>query len=134
MTRRALLPALLAAAVLLLCACGSSESRTMKWFEDHREALSADAEARLAGEFSDVFDGDVWRGEHTIVEYCVPDGLTAQYSGVFYSPDDVPAAFQNVSVPLTETGDGEWIWCDRGDNHGLVRRIAEKWFYFEATF
>lgn len=134
MTRRGLLSVLLVSAILLLVACTSSEERVLTWFDAHRAELTEDAEARLMGECSDDFDGDVWRGEHTIVEYCVPGGLTAQYSGVFYSPDDVPAAFQNVSVRLTESGEGEWTWRDRGDNHGLVRRLEENWYYFEASF
>ena len=56
------------------------------------------------------------------------------YYGCYYSPDDVPLAFQNSDVPLVQNGHERWEWEAEGDNHGSTERISEKWFYFEASF
>lgn len=76
-----------------------------------------------------------WVGEHTIVEYTVT-GLSAsfQYSGFFYSRDNVPVSFQNSGEEMIEISDTEWEWHGEGDNHGYVRQIEPDWFYFEASF
>ena len=59
--------------------------------------------------------------------------LLPGYHGFYYSPDDVPLAFQNTAVPLEETADG-WTWRAEGDNRGFTRRLAPGWYYFEAYF
>lgn len=76
-----------------------------------------------------------WDGDHTIVEYTVT-GLSAssQYSGFFYSRDNVPVSFQNSGEELIEISDTEWEWHGEGDNHGYVRQIEPYWFYFDASF
>lgn len=55
--------------------------------------------------------------------------------GFYYSPDDVPAAYQNSNYNLTDVSDDEWKWLENGtDNGGRTIRIREKWFYYEAWF
>ena len=75
---------------------------------------------------------NVYHGVHTIVQFDLPS-LTNQYTGYYYSPDDVPLAFQAADVPLTETDEG-WTWQGEGDNHGTTQRIAECWFRYTAEF
>ncbi|MDO5400908.1 MAG: hypothetical protein Q4F17_08005 [Eubacteriales bacterium] len=78
-------------------------------------------------------DFTTWTGEHTMEEFL----LTARgstYYGVYYSHDDVPLAFQNTSVKLTQNGHAYWVWTAEGDNHGATQRLREHWYYFEAHF
>ncbi len=78
-----------------------------------------------------------WPGEHTMVEYWF-NGKgyvhNSTYYGCYYSYDDVPLAFQNISVPLVSDGEDQWIWRAEGDNHGMTRKIQDHWYYFEASF
>lgn len=90
------------------------------------------------GEILDIEDIEsmyVFEGEHNMVEFMVDeDGMIppAQYYGFYYSPDDVPLAFQNVKVPLTEYKENEWEWREEGDNRGVTKKIIDCWYYFEA--
>ena len=61
-------------------------------------------------------------------------GAKAPYTGFYYSPDGIPAAYQNVDLPLTETGEGTWSWSDGTDNHGTTASLGNGWFNFEAWF
>lgn len=63
-------------------------------------------------------------------------GLVANscFFGCFYSPNDVPAGFQNVDVELVSDGEGRWTWQGEGDNCGSVEKLRDKWYYFEAKF
>ena len=79
-----------------------------------------------------ILSANDWPGQHPMVEYLLFTGA-AGYYGFYYSPDDVPLAFQNVPVPLTETADG-WQWQGKGDNRGITRRLSPQWFFFEAHF
>ena len=59
----------------------------------------------------------------------------SKYYGFYYSPDDVPVAYQNVNDNLTHVSDDEWKWSDNGtDNGDRTIRIIENWFYYEAWF
>ena len=55
------------------------------------------------------------------------------YYGFYFSPDDVPLAFQNAPISLEETPTG-WQWRGEGDDHGSTRRLSPHWYYFEAYF
>lgn len=86
-------------------------------------------------EIEDIESIYIFTGEHNMVEFMIDgDGLIppAQYYGFYYSPDDVPLAFQNVNVPLTEYKENEWEWTEEGDNHGITKKITDCWYYFEA--
>lgn len=86
----------------------------------------------------EIIDGikvDVWGGEHTMYEFCLGTGVgNTQYWGVYYSPDDVPLAYQNTDVSLIANNKGSWTWQAEGDNYGTTKKIIEKWYYFEASF
>ena len=66
-----------------------------------------------------------------MVEYILLTG--SGYYGFYYSPDDVPLAFQNVPVPLEETSTG-WQCQAEGDDHGFTYRLSPGWYYFEVHF
>lgn len=76
---------------------------------------------------------NTWEGEHSMTEFLL---LTRgdTYYGCYYSPEDVPMAFQNADVTLTQRAADYWEWSDVGDNSGSTSRLFENWFYFEASF
>ena len=48
---------------------------------------------------------NAWPGEHSMVEFMISGfglGSATSYYGCYYSPDDVPLAFQNMDVKLTQ--------------------------------
>ena len=117
---------------------GGVEQRVVTLFEKHGAELT---EQMAAFEEDGTIAGTKnwksvthWQGEHEMVEYTVATAGSTYY-GFYYSPDDVPLAFQNTDVPLVpaETEEG-WIWTAEGDNRGRTYRLAERWFYFEAKF
>ncbi len=71
---------------------------------------------------------------HPIGELCFGPSILhgRQYYGCYYSPDDVPRGFQNVEVTLVPDGENRWTWRAEGDNHGMTKKISDKWYYFEA--
>ena len=74
-----------------------------------------------------------WDGAHRMTEFVIMSyGDT--YYGCYYSPDDVPLAFQNTDVELIQDGHAYWEWEAEGDNHGSTSKIMERWYYFEASF
>lgn len=56
------------------------------------------------------------------------------YYGCYYSPDDVPFAFQGTKAELAETEEGRWTWAAEGDNHGETSKIMDGWYFFRASF
>ena len=79
---------------------------------------------------------NTWRGEHTMIEFLISgfgSGSASSYYGCYYSPDDVPLAFQNMDVNLTQCGHDSWKWSGEGDNHGKTIKIMDHWYYFEAS-
>jgi len=78
-----------------------------------------------------------FRGNNDIVQfYYGGKGIApaSKYYGFYYSPDDVPVAYQNANCNLTDVSDDEWKWSDGTDNGGRTIRIMENWFYYEAWF
>jgi len=75
---------------------------------------------------------NTWEGEHSMTEFILfTRGST--YFGCYYSPDDVPLAFQNTDVELSQDGHDYWEWQAEGDNHGTTKKIREGWYYFTAS-
>jgi len=74
-----------------------------------------------------------WDGTHPMTEFVIMSyGDT--YYGCYYSPDDVPLAFQNTGLQVTQDGHNYWEWEADGDNHGSTSRITENWYFFKASF
>lgn len=136
------LPSVLLCLALLLSVptgCASGGRRVMDCWEKHHAALAENiARHSETGEPLAAPRGVTvreWSGEHVIVEYTVTAfGIApaSAYRGFFWSQDDVPVSFQNAGTDLVQSGEAEWRWSAEGDDHGLVRRIAPGWFYFEA--
>lgn len=80
----------------------------------------------------------IFRGNNDIIQFyyggvgIVP---ASKYYGFYYSPDDVPAAYQNIKCNLTTVFNDEWKWSEVStDNGGRTIRIMKNWFYYEAWF
>ena len=79
---------------------------------------------------------NTWEGEHSMTEFLIAaSGFIPEstYYGCYYSPDDVPLAFQNLDTVLVQEGDS-WTWVGEGDNCGITTKIMDNWYYFEASF
>ena len=124
------------ATVAWVCTPGE---RVASFVQSHKEDLSEVASAYLNGDTSTEscrgasVDG-VFDGEHPIVQFYTLGWGLVPYMGFYYSPDDTPAAFQNVNVELMLTGDNRWEWTDGTDNRGMTKRIDDCWYYYEAWF
>ena len=78
-----------------------------------------------------------WPGAHPMTEFTLSGwgiGSGTRYYGCYYSPDDVPLPFQNAGMALTQDGHDYWTWTGEGDNHGATKKLADCWYYFEASF
>ena len=136
--RRILLAVALLVCGVFLLMNSNGERRVVNRFVKHRPALEQQMSLwEQNGTLSNTENWKAvnhWSGEHEMVEYLVTTAGDTYY-GFYYSPDDVPLAFQNTDAPLApaETEKG-WIWTAEGDNRGRTYRLAEQWFYFEAKF
>lgn len=130
-------PVVLIAAIALLCAAvyfSNPQLRVKTFVSLHKQKLEQGIEANLgvpANIGVDVFN--TWSGEHSMTEFILFTWGDTYY-GCYYSPDDVPLAFQNTKVKLTQDGHAYWTWKAGGDNHGATSKIADRWYYFEASF
>ena len=103
------------------------------------EEIAADClrGGQTAARYKSVEIEGVFPGEHRIVQFFSGGfGLApaSTYCGFYYSEDSVPAAYQNVDVPLTPAGEDAWRWSDGTDNGGVTRRITGHWFSYRAWF
>jgi len=74
-----------------------------------------------------------WEGAHPMTEFVIlARGNT--YYGCYYSPEDVPVAFQNTDVELKQKSQTTWEWNAEGDNKGSTSKIMDKWYFFKASF
>lgn len=74
-----------------------------------------------------------WDGSHPMTEFLIMS-YGSTYYGCYYSPGDVPLAFQNTDVELIQQGRDCWKWNGEGDNHGETSKIMEYWYFFKASF
>ena len=132
---------ILIAAVLLICGVtflvnNNAERRVVKCFSEHQSALEEQMRLWEQGGVLSYTENwkavNHWNGDHEMVEYLV-EATGDTYRGFYYSPDDVPLAFQNTNVSLVPAENG-WMWTADGDNRGWTYRLKDKWFYFEAKF
>lgn len=87
---------------------------------------------KLDGVFKSQASGN---DEAGIVQYRVKaHGLTSAgtYYGFYYSPDDEPAAYQNIDCRLMEDGDNRWSWSKDGAS-GVTYKICDKFYYYKAV-
>ena len=130
------------AAVIMIAAItymNAPERRVLRYYNANKEDLNQRVEDYMNGENLSWSGGalkmvNAWPGEHEMVEYIlISNGNT--YRGFYYSPDDVPLAFQNTETILyQEDGSNRWTWSSEGDNHGETYKIDDGWYYFSASF
>lgn len=115
---------LLTATILLICVLsllGSPKFCTKMFVELYHDSIENGLETSMCVPADDaVLFGykhvNTWEGEHSMTELVISvRGDT--YYGCYYSPDDVPLAFQNTQVTLTQDGQFFWTWIAEGDNH-----------------
>lgn len=129
-----------AAAILVLLGYWMSPEQRMNRFvaknaEMLEESLGADLSGGYPGGIGVKYYNCWGRyGEHPIGEFCFGPSLLhgRQYYGCYYSPDDEPRGFQSVEVTLVPDGENCWTWRAEGDNHGMTKKITDRWYYFEA--
>lgn len=137
--KKVLLPTVLCLLLALWLILGRTapEKRVVRYVEAHQAELqTAVDDYFLRGQHlsygGDIQTANDWPGQHPMIEYLLfttPGG----YYGFYYSPDQIPLAFQNTGVPLVPS-DGGWCWQGEGDNHGTTRLISPGWYFFEAHF
>lgn len=118
------------------------ERRIKNFVNRNSEELVTIAEACLNSDttvktYKGVNVEQVFRGDHDIVQFyyggmgIAPASI---YYGFYYSPDDVPTAYQNTNNKLSAVSYDEWEWSDGTDNGGGTIKIMKNWFYYEAWF
>ena len=131
-------------AILILKWYSNPERRIFAMVERNLEKYEIAAQQMLNGEIpasgvnvSGVRDIHVRMGEHIIVDFFVTGyGLAPSggYYGFYYSPEDLPLMALDEMAKLTEYEPGAWTWQGNGDNDGVIKKIADCWYYYEATF
>ena len=87
---------------------------------------------RLDGVFKSQADGNDEEGivQYMVKAYGLPSAGT--YYGFYYSPDDEPAAYQNIDCRLMEDGDNRWSWSKDGAS-GVTCKICDKFYYYKVV-
>ena len=127
------------AALAVLFIWSSPEQRVSRFVAKNAEVLEESLGTDLSGGYPGGLGIQYYNcwGEdsgHPIGEFCFGPSLLhgRQYYGCYYSPDDEPRGFQSVEVTLVPDGENRWTWRADGDNHGMTKKISDKWYYFEA--
>lgn len=68
--------------------------------------------------------------QYTVNAYGLPSA--GAYYGFYYSPDDEPAAYQNIDCRLKEDGENRWSWSKDGAS-GVTYKICDKFYYYKAV-
>lgn len=98
-------------ALLLTAAIWPTPEYRAAWYViRHQTELQADMDAFFLQGKNLSYDGSFlyvndWPGQHSMVEYVFMEQGGRLY-GFYYSPDNVPLAFQNIALPLQETRGG----------------------------
>ena len=136
------------AIVIILAACiinmpANKAKLVLNLWHDDFEANSisalqnCNAEDKLHGVRLDgIFKSQASESDETgIVQYTVNAyGLPSAgaYYGFYYSPDDEPAAYQNIDCRLKEDGDNRWSWSKDGAS-GVTYKICDKFYYYKVV-
>lgn len=117
----------------VLCLQNTSERRITRFVKRHGDALAAaiKTDGGIPANIG-IRTWNVWTGEHAMWEFILWT-RGSWYYGCYYSPDDMPLAFQNTDVSLA-VEDGTWRWQGGGDNRGSTWRIRAHWYGFQAHF
>ena len=120
------------------------ERRIFAMVERNLEKYEMAVQQMMNGEISaskvdapGVHDIRVRMGEHVVVDFFVTGfGMapSSTYYGFYYSPEDLPQVHMDEMAKLTEYEADAWKWHGVGDNKGVVKKIADCWYYYEASF
>ncbi len=77
--------------------------------------------------YVNTWSDDPWMTEFVLLQY----GKT--YYGCYYSPEDVPFSFQNITDNLIEDGKNRWEWQE-DESEGYTSKMFDNWYYFKATY
>lgn len=136
------------AIVIILAACiinmpANKAKLVLNLWHDDFEANSIsalqnrNADDKLHGvKLDGIFKSQASESDETgIVQYTVnAHGLPSAgaYYGFYYSPDDEPAAYQNIDCRLKEDGENRWSWSKDGAS-GVTYKICDKFYYYKAV-
>lgn len=136
------------AIVIILAACiinmpANKSKLVLNLWHDDFEANSisalqnSNADDKLHGvKLDGIFKSQASESDETgIVQYTVNAyGLPSAgaYYGFYYSPDDEPAAYQNIDCRLKEDGENRWSWNKDGAS-GVTYKICDKFYYYKAV-
>ena len=136
------------AIVIILAACiinmpANKAKLVLNLWHDDFEANSisalqnSNADDKLHGvKLDGIFKSQASESDETgIVQYTVNAyGLppAGAYYGFYYSPDDEPAAYQNIDCRLKEDGENRWSWSKDGAS-GVTYKICDKFYYYKVV-
>jgi len=117
------------------------ERKIFAMVQKNQTAYAVAAEAVLKGEekpdIENVSQIHLRVGEHVIVDFFVSGfGIApaSTYYGFYYSPEDLVLPYLEERAVLTEYEKDAWSWQGSGDNKGVTKKIADCWYYYEASF
>ena len=137
------------AAIIIVLAAGIINAPANKaklvlnlWHDDFEaNSISAlqnsNADDKLHGvKLDGIFKSQASESDETgIVQYTVNAyGLPSAgaYYGFYYSPDDEPAAYQNIDCRLKEDGENRWSWS-KDEASGVTYKICDKFYYYKVV-
>lgn len=128
--------------ITFICSMLTPYKRINHYINRNHENMELACEGYLVyGETDKEYDGIEIQGifglDKKIVQfYYTGFGIapSSKYYGFYYSPEDIPACYCNDRFHLNEITNDEWSWNGDGDNGGIIRKIRDKWYYYEAWF
>lgn len=121
--------------IALLCAFYVPQIRVRLFAYGYREQIEEGiaenqgvpaSDAVIGGyKYVNTWSDDPWMTEFVILEY------GEYYYGCYYSPEDVPFSFQNITDNLTEVSNDRWKW-QKDESEGYTSKIFDNWYYFKA--
>lgn len=139
--KRILIIAIVIGAVVFIKWFGNPERRIFSMIERNQETYEMIAVQMLNGEKAaeptGVHSVRVRAGEHLVVDFFVTGfGLapSSTYYGFYYSPEDLALPYLEETAKMSEQEEGVWSWSGVGDNKGVTKKIADCWYYYEASF
>lgn len=75
---------------------------------------------------------DTWSEKPRMTEFVLLE-YGDNYYGCYYSPEDIPFSFQNITDTLTEDGKNRWEW-HLDEHNGYTSKIFDNWYYFKADY
>ena len=123
---------------VMICMFSNPKFKTIMFVRSYHELIEKSLEAGHGVPADEtVFWGykmvNTWEKESEMTEFIISTKGDTYY-GCYYSPNDVPLAFQNTEVELVQNGHDYWEWKAEGDNYGSTSKIMECWYYFEVSF